>query len=156
MEKKETFLKFIIIEKFILGAISVLLSLGIISLVNYDMEKFANNVIILFNLDMDNYYIDNAVKKLGVIGNGTIIGISIGMFSYGWLNLIESYGLHRRKRWAEWLTVVATGLFIPFEVYEVIQAQTALRIGALLLNVAIVYYLAKHKELFKKNNGLPL
>ncbi|MBI5892554.1 MAG: DUF2127 domain-containing protein [Deltaproteobacteria bacterium] len=52
------------------------------------------------------------------------------------------------------MTVIATGLFIPFEIYEVIQAQTLVRIGALILNIAIVYYLAKHKELFKGNGVL--
>lgn len=154
MEKNETFLKLIIIEKFVLGTITVLLSFGIISLLNQDMDKFANDLVVLFNLDMENDYIESAIKGLGMLGNGTIIGVSIGMLSYGSLNLVEGYGLHRRKRWAEWLTVIATGLFIPFEIYEVIQAQTLVRIGALILNIAIVYYLAKHKELFKGNGVL--
>ncbi|OGP30424.1 MAG: hypothetical protein A2073_05605 [Deltaproteobacteria bacterium GWC2_42_11] len=154
MKKSEGFLKFIIIEKFILGIISVLLSLGIISLINHDMEKFANSLVTLFNLDMDNYYIETAIEKIGMLGNGTIIGISIGVISYGTLNLVESYGLHKRKRWAEWLTVITTTLFIPFEIYEIVQALTPVRIGALILNIAIVYYLAKHKELFKGNGVL--
>lgn len=151
MEKKEGFLKFIIIEKFVLGTITVLLSFGILSLINKDMDKFANDIVILFNLDLDNHYIDTFINKLGMMGNGTIIGVSIGMLSYGTLNLVEGWGLHRRRRWAEWLTVIATSLFIPFEIYEVIQAQTPIRIGALVLNIVIVYYLAKHKELFKRN-----
>ncbi|MEK7828700.1 MAG: DUF2127 domain-containing protein, partial [Deltaproteobacteria bacterium] len=81
---------------------------------------------------------------------GTIIGVSIGMVSYALLNLAMGYGLHRRKRWAEWLTVIATALLIPLEIYEIIQEQTVIRIGILILNCAIVYYLAKHKELFKR------
>lgn len=155
MKKSEVFLKFIIIEKFVLGVITVLLSFGVLSLINKDMEEFADKLVTFFNLDMGNYYIEALITRIGMIENGTIIGVSIGMISYATLNLIESYGLHKRRRWAEWLTVIATALLIPFEIYEIIQAQTLIRIGVLIFNVAIVYYLAKHKELFKgrKNHG---
>jgi uncharacterized membrane protein (DUF2068 family) len=66
------------------------------------------------------------------------------------LNLIEAYGLHKRLRWAEWLTVFATGLLIPFEVYEVWRRFSLLGVAVLVLNIAIVIYLAKHKELFPR------
>ncbi|MBI3753204.1 MAG: DUF2127 domain-containing protein [Deltaproteobacteria bacterium] len=154
MKKSETFLKVIIMEKFTLGVIAALLSFGIISLINKDMEEFANNLVVFFNLDTDNYYIEALIDRIGMIENGTIIGVSIGMVSYASLNLAMAYGLHKRRRWAEWLTVIATSLLIPFEIYEIIQAQTIVRIGILILNIAIVYYLAKHKELFKgRKNG---
>ncbi|MBI3397894.1 MAG: DUF2127 domain-containing protein [Deltaproteobacteria bacterium] len=149
MKKNEAFLKFIIVEKFVLGIIAVLLAFGILSLINKDMEEFANEIVAFFNLDMDNYYIEALIDKIGMIENGTIIGVSIGIVSYAALNLAMSYGLHKRRRWAEWLTVVATSLLIPFEIYEIVQVQTLIRIGVLVLNIAIVYYLAKHKELFK-------
>jgi uncharacterized membrane protein (DUF2068 family) len=62
--------------------------------------------------------------------------------------LIQAYGLHRRKRGAEYLTVIAIGFFIPLELYEVLQKQTLVRFGALGLNIAIVIFLIRHKELF--------
>jgi len=150
MKKHDTFLKIIIIEKFALGIIAALLSFGVISFINKDMEVFANQIVDYFDLDMDNSYIEAVITRIGMIKNGTIIGVSIGMVSYASLNLAMGYGLHMRKRWAEWLTVIATALFIPFEIYEIIQEQTLIRIGILILNCAIVYYLAKHKELFKR------
>jgi len=70
------------------------------------------------------------------------------MFLYGVLSWVEAYGLHKRKRWAEYLTAVATGLLIPLEVYEVLFRLSVIRVAVLVLNVAIVYYLIKHKELF--------
>ena len=150
MKKHETFLKIIIIEKFTLGIIATLLSFGVINLINKDMEVFTNQIVDYFDIDMDNSYIEAVITKIGMIKNGTIIGVSIGMVSYALLNLAMGYGLHRRKRWAEWLTVIATALLIPFEIYEIIQEQTTIYIGVLILNCAIVYYLAKHKELFKR------
>jgi uncharacterized membrane protein (DUF2068 family) len=52
-----------------------------------------------------------------------------------------------RRRWAEYLMVLATGALIPLEVVEVIARPTPFRVGALLVNVAIVVYLACRKRL---------
>jgi len=81
-----------------------------------------------------------------------LVEVSIGLFLYGILCLVEAYGLHRRKRWAEYLTVIGIGLFIPFEIYEVVHRLSTVRVSVLVLNVVIVYYLIKHKELFPKRS----
>lgn len=150
MGKHSFFLKIIIAEKLLLGLLFASISLGMISLLNKDMVVFSDRLIVFLNLDLEKAYIQEFVDWLTNIKGGTIIGISAGMFILSSLNLIEAYGLHMRRRWAEWLTVIATSLFIPLEFYEVVQKQTLLRIGALVINIAIVYYLAKHKELFPK------
>ena len=70
------------------------------------------------------------------------------MFAYALVEGTEGIGLAMRRRWAEYLIVVATGLLIPYEVWEVIHKVTIFRVGGLLLNVAIVVYLAYRKRLF--------
>jgi uncharacterized membrane protein (DUF2068 family) len=61
--------------------------------------------------------------------------------AYGVLEGAESYGLFRRRRWGEWLTVVATSLlFIP-EVWELTKSATVLKVGVLIVNVLVVAYL---------------
>lgn len=151
MEKEGLFLKFIIIEKLVLGLVFSSICLGVLSLLHKDMVVFTDRLVVFLNLDIEKIYIQEFVDWLTNIKDGAIVGISASMFVLAALNLIEAYGLHKRRRWAEWLTVIATSLFIPLEVYEVVQKQTPVRVGALVINVAIVYYLAKHKELFPKN-----
>ncbi len=65
-----------------------------------------------------------------------------GMLAYAALFTVEGIGLWRAGRWAEWLTIVATTSFIPFEVYELWRHATALRGALVAVNVAIVVYLA--------------
>jgi uncharacterized membrane protein (DUF2068 family) len=61
--------------------------------------------------------------------------------AYGVLEGVEAYGLWRRRRWAEWLTVFATSvLFVP-EIWELTKSASVLKVGALLVNVAVVAYL---------------
>jgi uncharacterized membrane protein (DUF2068 family) len=60
---------------------------------------------------------------------------------YGVLEGFEAYGLWNRRRWGEWLTVLATSLlFIP-EVWELTKSASVLKVGALLVNIAVVGYL---------------
>jgi uncharacterized membrane protein (DUF2068 family) len=64
---------------------------------------------------------------------------------YASVFVVEGIGLLRKKEWAEWLTVAVTASFIPFEIYELVEQFGAGRIVALLLNVAIVVYLAARR-----------
>ncbi len=89
----------------------------------------------------------NLVQQLGGWVSGLlphqVVGIGAGTLLYGLLFATEGVGLWRRRVWAEWLTVVATGLLIPLEIYEVLVRVSPLRVLALVINVAVVWYLVR-------------
>jgi uncharacterized membrane protein (DUF2068 family) len=62
---------------------------------------------------------------------------------YGLLELVEGTGLWLDKLWAEYLTVVATSLLVPLEIYELVRKPTLLKAAGIAVNVAIVAYLAR-------------
>lgn len=82
-----------------------------------------------------------------------LLWLGIGCIVYAAMNLIEAVGLWLMKRWGEYFAVIATGLFLPLEVYELIEHVTALRIGALLINIAAVCWLVWSKRLFGLRGG---
>jgi len=86
------------------------------------------------------------VEWIGFFNHQTLL--AVGLVGYALLEGTEGVGLAMRRRWAEYLTVVATGLLIPYEVYELGRHATLFKVGALLLNVAVVAYLAWRKRLF--------
>jgi uncharacterized membrane protein (DUF2068 family) len=55
--------------------------------------------------------------------------------------LTEGLGLLLRKHWAEYFTIISTGLFIPLEIYELIHRFTILKLAVTIINVLIVWYL---------------
>jgi uncharacterized membrane protein (DUF2068 family) len=61
--------------------------------------------------------------------------------AYGALEGVEAYGLFRRRRWGEWLTVIATSLLLIPEGWEIAKNATFLKVGGLIVNLAIVAYL---------------
>jgi uncharacterized membrane protein (DUF2068 family) len=74
--------------------------------------------------------------------------VALALLLYAALETTEGIGLAMRRRWAEYLTVLATAVLIPFELVEVDHRVTVFRVGALLVNVAVVAYLAYRKRLF--------
>jgi uncharacterized membrane protein (DUF2068 family) len=60
---------------------------------------------------------------------------------YATLFLVEGLGLWAGKRWAEYLTTVATASLIPFEIYELARHATLAKAIVLVANIAIVIYL---------------
>ena len=74
--------------------------------------------------------------------------LAVAALLYAALETTEGVGLALRRRWADYLTVLATGVLIPWEVFEVFRKVSFLRVGALAVNVAIVLYLAYRKRLF--------
>jgi uncharacterized membrane protein (DUF2068 family) len=89
------------------------------------------------------------LRLLIFIGNFSHVDVlAIGAIGYALLEGTEGVGLAMRRRWAEYLTVIATGVLIPYEAYEVVHHLTLFKVGALLLNLAVVGYLAYRKRLF--------
>jgi uncharacterized membrane protein (DUF2068 family) len=63
----------------------------------------------------------------------------------------EGIGLHLRKPWARWFTIIATGALIPIEVYEILRELHVLRVLILIANVAVVVYLVRRREVFESS-----
>ena len=66
----------------------------------------------------------------------------IAAILYGGLETVEGYGLWRDRLWAEYLTVIATSLLVPLELYELVHKPTLLKAGGIAVNLLIVGYLA--------------
>ena len=147
----DAFIKVIIVER-IINAI-VLIALAISLLVagrTGALAGWAQYAQDQLNLEAGRSFIVQVLLKVVVyIGNFSHTTLlALGAIVYALLEGTEGVGLAMRRRWAEYLTVIATGILIPYEAYEVIHKVTLFKIGALLLNVAVVGYLAYRKRLF--------
>jgi len=93
------------------------------------------------------------LDKLFSLQSGTLRGVGIALLAYGLLEGVEAVGLWYTKRWAEYLTFLATTILLPLEIYEIIHRQSAFKIIGFLINVAVVVYLLFAKRLFGLRGG---
>jgi uncharacterized membrane protein (DUF2068 family) len=73
--------------------------------------------------------------------------------AYAVLEGVEAIGLWFAKRWAEYLTFVATIVFVPLEIGGLVKSVTALKVVALVINLAVAFYLLYAKRLFGLRGG---
>ena len=147
----DAFIKVIIVERIVKAIVLIALAVGLLVAGRTGLlTGWADYAQDQLNLAAGNSLIVGLLLKLVVyIGNFSHTTLlAIGAIVYALLEGTEGVGLAMRRRWAEYLTVIATGLLIPYEAYEVIHKATLFKVGALLLNVAVVGYLAYRKRLF--------
>ena len=88
------------------------------------------------------HLVRTALARLLSLDNHDLREIGAAFIAYAAVFVVEGVGLLRRRRWAEWLTVIVTASFIPFEIYELARRPGAGKVSAIALNAAIVVYLA--------------
>jgi uncharacterized membrane protein (DUF2068 family) len=90
--------------------------------------------------------IQKLIAKIHAISPTRYTFFGVVAVAYGALEGCEAYGLWRRRPWGELLTVIATAvLFIP-EIWEIASKATVLKVGALLVNIAVVIYLVSRLQ----------
>ncbi len=79
--------------------------------------------------------------------------IAIGLGAYAVVEVIEGVGLWLVKRWGEYFAMIVTSLGLPYEIYDLANKVTVLRVVAFLINLALVLYLVLTKRLFGVRGG---
>ena len=143
----------IAVFKFIKGAVLLALALGALSFLHKDVALEVEHWIDQLRIDPDNQFIGALLSKLQLVHSKELKELSALGAGYAALFLTEGTGLLFRKRWAEWLTIVATSSLMPIEVYELFKKFTAVRLVALLINAVVVLYLI-YVVRQKENAGL--
>jgi uncharacterized membrane protein (DUF2068 family) len=98
-------------------------------------------------------------KLLGLIQHSftldarTLTYLAIGLALYALIELTEGVGLWLGRRWGEYFAMVATSVFLPYEVYDLTVKITWLRVAALVINLLLVVYLVWTKRLFGVRGG---
>jgi uncharacterized membrane protein (DUF2068 family) len=81
------------------------------------------------------------MDRADLIGGHQLREFSMLTFGYAGLHLIEGTGLMFEKTWAEYFTVVLTAMGLPWETYELIEKFSLLKVGLLIINLAVLLYL---------------
>ena len=93
------------------------------------------------------------LNKLFSLRSSTLTTVGLGVIGYALLEGVEAVGLWFQKRWAEYLTLIATAVFLPLEVWEMAHHVTPFKVIAFVINVAVVLYLLIAKRLFGIRGG---
>jgi len=98
--------------------------------------------------------LNGAATKVATLNRSHVRNLAVAVLAFGVVEAAEAVGLWMERRWAEYLTVVATASLLPVEVIELSHHFTVLKSFGFVLNIAVVGYLLWAKRLFGVRGGV--
>jgi uncharacterized membrane protein (DUF2068 family) len=137
----QTGLAAIAVFKLVKGMLLLLVGLGLLKLMHADIATLFSRLIEALHLNADSRIIHALVLKVDALQPHSVLVAALVSLGYAGMLLLEGIGLWLERSWAAYLTVISTSLLLPFELYEVIDRVSMIRVGVLVLNLVIVLYL---------------
>lgn len=120
------------------GTLVLVTGLGALSLIHHDIQRFAEQLVEHLHLNPAKHIPQIFIAAAANLNDARLSVLAVLAASYGLLRFVEAYGLWHGRRWAEWFAAISGGIYIPFEIYELLQGYTWLSLGALIVNVLVV------------------
>jgi uncharacterized membrane protein (DUF2068 family) len=138
--RREGLLKTIAVFKLVKALLLIAVGFGALTLLNpataHQVERWATALA----WQLGPRAVSAVERKLTFFKNSRTL-VATAAFLYAALFAVEGVGLWMGKRWAEYLTIIATSSFVPLELYEIFKHATAPRLATLGINLVIVGYL---------------
>jgi uncharacterized membrane protein (DUF2068 family) len=124
------------------GAVVLAAGFGVLSAVHKDLAGIVETLVRHLHLNpakgTPRVFVDLARNS----SSAQLWLLAAAAFAYAALRLAEAYGLWTKRRWAEWFAVLSGAIYVPFEIYEIAQGFSPLKLTTLLVNVGIVLFMA--------------
>jgi uncharacterized membrane protein (DUF2068 family) len=134
-------LRLIAAERIVRGVLLLAAGVYLLFHVNSDFGRAAERVLRAVDLDPRRPLFHRLIAYLQHLHASEVRIAALFALGYGVLELVEGTGLWLDQLWAEYLTVIATSLLIPLELYELVHRPSVLKVAGLVINLAIVGYL---------------
>jgi uncharacterized membrane protein (DUF2068 family) len=125
------------------GLIVLLAACGVALLVHReDPWDIADGLLRLLHISPDHHFAQVFLDWADNLTEAKVWAVAAVAVAYSFLRFMEAYGLWYARAWAEWIALVSGTLYLPFEIYKLIYRQSPFHISVLLINLAVVLYMA--------------
>lgn len=123
------------------AALYVAVGIGALRLLHKDLGDLLLSAASHLRLDTEGRFITMLMGKVPLLTDHRLKEIGLGTMGYAAVKLVEGVGLVMEKTWAEYLTLILSVMFLPWEIYELVRRVTIWRAGLTASNLIIVLYL---------------
>lgn len=117
------------------------IGIGVIHLLHKNLADEVMRWATALRRDPEGHLVSFLLEKVDLIDAHRLREIGFATFGYSALALTEGVGLLLEKVWAEYLTLILTISFLPWELYELARKPNLFRLALLLINLAVLAYL---------------
>jgi uncharacterized membrane protein (DUF2068 family) len=123
------------------GLLVLAAGVGLLGLVHRDVQEMGEELVRHFHLSPSSRYPRVFLALTAKVNDGWLWALALGSVVYAVLRFTEAYGLWHERRWAAWMGAISGGIYVPFELVELIRKATLLRAASLVINLLVVGYL---------------
>jgi uncharacterized membrane protein (DUF2068 family) len=115
--------------------------LGLITMRHKGIWGIAESLLEFLHVSPYHHYVGVFIDLVSRISDIRLWKIALVASVYVILRFIEAYGLWYALPWAEWMAAITGGIYVPFEVDDLIHRPTWIRLAILVINLLIVLYM---------------
>lgn len=146
--KSRSLLRWIVAFKAFKATALTALGIGLLATRHTDLVDLLIRLALTVHLPVTSELFHRILMLTANLTIGKQTALAVTALAYAALMGTEGVGLHLRRSWARWFTIIATSSLIPIEIYEIARETHLIRIVVLLLNIAVVVYLFRRVEIF--------
>jgi uncharacterized membrane protein (DUF2068 family) len=137
------FLILIAAYKLLQAILFAAVGVGALRLLHKDIDDVLTELATALRFNPESRFVNFVLDKATLLNDPILRRIGVAAFCYSGLSLAEGIGLYLEKAWGEILTLIITASFLPWEIFEIIQKLTWIRVALLVINVLVFLYLLK-------------
>jgi len=121
----------------------ITVGVGALRLLHKDLGDMLLRLVHHLHFNPESRFVDFILDRAAIVNDRLLRRFSVGLFAYAAVGITEGIGLYLEKAWGEYLTLLITVSFLPWEIFEVIRKATVMRSGLLVVNILVFLYLLK-------------
>jgi uncharacterized membrane protein (DUF2068 family) len=125
------------------GLAALLIGFALFTLINRgQLSDVAERMLEILHVNPDRRLAQRFLDLADRLGDIRLWALALLVAAYSTLRFAEGYGLWKARAWAEWIALVSGALYLPFEIHQVLHRANVFHVAVLLINVAVVLYMA--------------
>lgn len=128
--------------KLLQALLFILLGIGALRLLHADLPAMTEHIIVdIMRFNPEGHFVKVVLDRVELIDPHRLRQISVVIFGIAAVDTIEGVGLMMEKAWAEYVTLILTASFLPWELFELARRVTPIKLGLTAINIAVLLYL---------------
>jgi uncharacterized membrane protein (DUF2068 family) len=123
------------------GMLVLLAGFGLLSLLHKDVGDVAERVVERLHMNPARHLSQVFILAASKVTDAKLWAMAFGAAAYSTVRFIEAYGLWHMRVWAEWFALLSGGIYLPWEIFELIEKPTPIHWALFLSNLVIVLYM---------------
>lgn len=129
--------------KLLQALLFIAIGVGAMRLLHKDIDDVTAQIVGALRFNPESRLVNFILDRASLLNDPLLRRIGFGAFCYAAVGVLEGIGLYLEKAWGEYLTLLITASFLPFEIHEILRKLTWVRVSLLVVNVLVLLYLVK-------------